>query len=253
MISTGACYRIWFVLIVAINSLLFNLICAEAADLQRPIVGRYAVGQPVFRIKGEPDISAGKIFCVQLKTGKKFLVTALHLIGPAGGGASQFNAEHCARLIRRVDVLPTLATTQTKLIATGEKQLLTAGDLSRVDTRDLRGDLLAFSIGEKCQLTPFKISSKLPVVNTKAYIVTSCSDNKQALFEGSIVESNNNYVAIKLTKPTLLPRVSGAPVIDSNGFIVGMVYGTNNNATYYLNPGASIYLRLSVELSSNGI
>jgi hypothetical protein len=244
-------YRAWSVAFVAFN-LSFNCIGAEAAGSQKPKVGTYAVGLPFFRIKDEQDICAGKIFCVELKNGKKVLVTALHLIGPASGAAKQFTAAQCAGRIRKVDVFPTSAVGKTKPIAIGLKQLLTAGDLSRVDSKDLRGDLLAFSVDDKCQLTPFKISSKQPAVNTAAYIVSSASDNKQDVFEGTITNSTNKYLTIKLKKPILLPRVSGAPVIDSNGIVVGMVYGTNDNATYFLNPGPSIYLRLTIEVSHTG-
>lgn len=203
------------------------------------------VGSPTFRLKSEADVSAGRIFCAELKNGKKVLVSALHLLGPAGGALKQYTAAECIEKIK--EVIVTSGFTRTS-IASGAKQLLKASSVSGVDSRDLRGDLIAFSIGNKNQLTPIKLNGKLPPPNSHAFIIASREDGKQALFEGTITESTSKYIALKFKQNPLIPRASGAPVVDSSGALVGMVFGTNDYMTYYLNPGASIYLRLNTEL-----
>lgn len=203
------------------------------------------VGSPTFQIRSEADITAGKIFCAELKNGKKVLVSALHLIGPAGGLERQYTAAECAKQIRSVKIK---AGFSGQSIGTGGEQLLKNGDISKTNSNDLRGDLIAFVVNPDNQLSPVKLNGKLPRINDRAFIVSCREDGRQALFEGSITESTNKYIAIKLRENTYLPKTSGAPVIDSNGTLIGMVYGTNNSTTYYLNPGASIYLRLNTEL-----
>lgn len=216
-------------------------------SLSKPklVVGKYMVGSPTFRIKSEADITAGKIFCAELKNGKKVLVSALHLIGPAGGNAKQFTAAECAREIRGVRIKDGF---NGESIGTGGEQLLKGGDIKETNSNDYRGDLLAFSVGAGNRLVPVKLSGKLPRLNSRAFIISCREDGKQALFEGSITESTNKYIALKLRQKTYLPKTSGAPVVDSAGMLVGMVYGTNDSTTYFLNPGASIYLRLNTEL-----
>lgn len=99
------------------------------------------VGSPTFRVKDEADITAGKIFCAELKNGKKVLVSALHLLGPAGGALKQYTAADCVKQIRGVDIRSGFRKVS---IGSGGAQLLTTGDVSAVDSGDLRGDLVVF-------------------------------------------------------------------------------------------------------------
>jgi|AGTN01.2.fsa_nt_gi hypothetical protein len=216
-----------------------------AQNTTKPVLGKYMLGSPTFRLKSEADVSAGKIFCAELKNRKRVLVSALHLLGPAGGALKQFTAADCAEQIRGVTIT---SGSSTASIGSGGKQLLTTGNTSAVDSMDLRGDLVAFALGAKCQLTPIKLRGDLPDLNSQAFIISYLEDGRQALFEGTIVESTSKFIAVKLKKTTQIKSASGSPVVDSAGSLVGMIYGTNDRTTYYLNPGASIYLRLNTEL-----
>jgi len=233
-----------FVLVFIVS----GFITCERAIAAAPDLGN-AVGMPEFILKNKETCLAGRMFAVKLRNGKSVLVTPLHLLGPSTGFDQQFTVADCKKSIASVNIRN---LTYTKKIGTTGALLLNTGDLSQLSAKDLTGDLLAFARGPKEVLNPIKMVASLPVKGATVFVCTREQDNpgsKLLYFEGQTSSVGPKVIEIKLKKPLVSQALSGSPVVDEAGSLVGMVYGKDDQGkTFFLNPGAAIYKRLNSEI-----
>lgn len=241
-----------FLLSMTIIALIAILFCATPVSARTPDLGNPTacqVGTAEFHLKNQKPVTAGKAFVVKLNSGQSVLITPLHLIGPSGGFPRQLNAAQCQAQFDKVYVYNLYSG---EIIAEANQQLLSNGDISQAQNADLRGDLLAFKLKRNAKLQPLTLSRNLPREGSDAYLLgedTGRSTRKIQYHEGSVIESKPGYVAVKLKRALRLSALSGSPVVDSKGEVIGMLYGSAaDKQTFYLNPGASISQRLNREL-----
>ena len=227
-----------------------------SSNISAPDIGN-AVGEPTFYLKDGQKFTGGKIFSVYLKTGKSVFVTPLHLVGPSTGFLRQLTAQDCQSQLVRVEIRDFKTG---KLLGIGTKPLLLSGDLSRSNSGDLRGDLLALKASAKCKLQPLKLRESVPALGTPVFLFTNeraaatslvGGDRKVQPFSATVKTTAPGHIVIKMDRAIRLGALSGSPVLDERGFLVGMVYGgREEEGVMMLNPGSSIYSRLNTEIKS---
>ncbi|MDJ1485122.1 hypothetical protein QNI16_31780 [Cytophagaceae bacterium YF14B1] len=164
-----------------------------------------------------------------------FAVTAKHLIVEAGGVTPPIKASELNQLIQVWNLYPRAGMIDTVLIDT----LINTSD-------QIQNDILIFSI-KSLQTSFYPLKPRFQPVNERdtlyvigcPYTEEECRQNKYPI---QFLEANNNLLTFEGMYGIQLRGFSGCPIIDQNGYVVGILTsgGEQNGKNYVIAEAISI-------------
>lgn len=170
--------------------------------------------------QGHTSLQGASCFLIQSKRGKVFLATARHLLGPAGGVEPTVRVDRLDNVLRSWRVFP---RTQPEK-ATQVEQVA----LPNLDAND-RDWLILNVAGSSGSLPakPLRLRQR-PVTEGETVFMVGCSyadsNATQNVYKGIITKRYyKDYWRFDIHPSVELPGFSGAPILDKDGLVVGLV------------------------------
>jgi len=215
----------------------------------KPASAPVVAGHPVFRPEFETTegtIEAGTAFLVKGSDTQNILVSALHLLGPAGGLPDDINPDAIGKCVLKI-TLHDLFVDSNELEFGVEPILIP--DTAPMGEESKYGDVVAFRI-PKDSGKPFVLSKDLPAVNSPVWMFTQLLDGApkdQQLHRGIFTGIEDDFFWVAFDNPNLeLRATSGAPILNSEGEVVainlgggvseGVIFGAGNPVTRFAAP-----------------
>jgi hypothetical protein len=197
-----------------------------------PVVPDRFVLRPSFTTSLGP-VNAGAAFA--LKVGDRtVLVTALHLLGPAGGLKAQVTADRLAEVVQSVGVRGAF-TDDRDPVAVASKVLPIEGAHPMGD--DASGDILVLEpevktgldrlqVHEAPKLAPGSLAAAAPAVGDPVWLAARIGSGETRVHAGKVVELNDKWLFYEFASASLdLAGTNGAPVLNAEGKVVGIQLG----------------------------
>ena len=219
-----------------------------APDLPSPTALR-----PLIRV-GDNNITRGRVFVIRPAGGAKPLaIGAMSLFGPAGGLQRQLDAA----------ALPILASGLINLFDPGKGDMVARAWLNRPmpgarafragqeQQPDATADLVTLRLEPGYNLTPLRLRLDAPSPGAAVWLATPISSEDAPLggmLAAELLRTWDKGMAIRLTDPIELAELTGAPVVDARGSVVGALVGSmrgeDGEELGVINPAASILKQL---------
>lgn len=207
------------------------------------------VGLPEFKLVSGEKFSSGKAFAVRWYRGRSLLLMPLHLLSPEGGCSHYVKP---AEIASEVSHLQVYDLSMRSVLAVAGTPLLKSGASTEQSTGSMSGDLMAFELPPSSRLTPFDMLFALAPVGTKIAILSKAGDSsvQPTCYRGTITRASRTGLIIKLNYPLAALSSSGAPVVDAQNKLVGMVVGVLDDArtTIVAIPSSTMVSRIYAEI-----
>ncbi len=218
---------------------------ASSSTPSAPAV-RDALFSPKFNLKDGRSVEAGKAWCARLSNGQSVLVTALHLLGPAGGLDAQIPA---AKLAAEVDNVELTSLTNGNSAGSTTTVLSKTGHVK--DDDDYSGDMMVFKAPASISATKaFSIADQRAAVGERCWFYT-CLVNESVppqCLPGTVTESSDKRMLVKLDRRVETRATSGSPILDRIGRVIGMLSGHYvDSGDLLCNPGCAISKRIATD------
>ncbi|HEX8551063.1 MAG TPA: tetratricopeptide repeat protein [Abditibacteriaceae bacterium] len=205
-----------------------------------PTILEGIIGRPRFTISEKQTVRAGTGFLAQLSDNRKVLLTARHLLGPDGGMKTKLSDDEVAALqsVKLFDY-------------EGKAEHAIAGKyiaFNKAADEDDKSffDAIAFEISDNDK-PALLLASTLPVAGEPAWIAgqtVGATGNATQLYPATVMGATAEEIVIRAEPSIQLRALSGAPVINREGKVLGMVLSSYGALTL-LNPAATIAARLT--------
>ena len=207
------------------------------------------VGLPEFQMASGEKFSPGKAFAVRWYRGRNLLLMPLHLLSPEGGCSHYVKPSEIAQEVAKLQVYD---LSMRSVLATAGKPVLKSGASTEQSTGSMSGDLLAFELPQSSRLTPFDMLFALAPAGTKVTILSKAGESSSSLtsYRGTITGASRTGLIIKLNYPLTALSSSGAPVVDAQNKVVGMVVGVEDDArtTIVAIPSSTMISRIYADI-----
>jgi hypothetical protein len=162
---------------------------------------------------------------------RKLVITAVHLLGPAGGLPAQITAEQVGEKVKSLAAFD--AFKQGNAIATSKTVLPVAGAAPMTTTA--ANDLLVFEVEEaagldrlsataSASLVPLSLASEPPAVGTAVWLAAPIGDKR--VHPAQVVHLEPGSIFYKFADAALdLTATNGAPVLNAKGEVVALHLG----------------------------
>jgi hypothetical protein len=228
------------------------LTAASAAAICAPIFARAepkpdpnVVMLPTFIFDQRHSITAGVAFTLE-EQGQRFLTTAYHVLGPAGGLQTRIAPRDVPREVKAIVGL-CLGDASTVVLAT---PVLSVVDARSFDEAGGEADVTFANVPGTGGTAGLKLADKLPKVGERVWLFLRLVDrDRPTLYPATVSEATPTYVQYAMDEPSLNLRASsGAPVLNKDGAVVAMHlgYGKKSDALVCIAaPAQAIRERLS--------
>lgn len=208
---------------------LFTLLAVFFTTTALPGMALDQVGLPEFQLASGEKFCAGKAFAVRWYRGRSLLLMPLHLLVSESGYPNSVSPAELASGVAKLQVLD---LSMRSVLATAGKPVLKTGASTGQNTGSMSGDLMAFELPSSSRLTPFDLLFALAPAGTKVTILSKASQSSSSLtsYRGTITGASRTGLIIKLNYPLTALASSGAPVVDAQNKVVGMVVGVEDDA-----------------------
>lgn len=189
--------------------------------------------RPRFWVAGNKPYQAGTGFVTTYANGKgQMLVTALHLLGPAGGMNPQIPA---AQLRQRVQRVRGERFSDDAVIVDADLAVTSSGFPLNA-SGNARGDVTAFRVVKNLGATVMKLAARNPRAGEWVWLVgDEYKNNPQSLrpYPAQVTGVDENGLELRLANSFDLTGFSGAPVVNSKSEVVGILISGDDkgNAT----------------------
>jgi hypothetical protein len=216
-----------------------------------PFVPDDAIFRPAF-VTREGTYRAGTAFAVSVEAGQlkeTLLLTAMHLMGPSGG---------LRRDIPQTELPEFVKSVRLNEAYSGKKigNALWVISLPKACQSEINFDVAAFKIPDKVKVATLQLAEKQPLVDQPVWLAASViygENPRKMLHKCRVVESGERELVYEYENPNLnLTATSGAPIINSDGRVVGINVRIERQADRLLgraNPSASVRQMLKEALN----
>lgn len=220
--------------------ILFALLGACVELRAEPVPPKNVVYKPTFKTEGH-DFTAGTAFLCQYP-GKNtaVLMTAQHLLGPAGGFPSNVPWDALNQTIKKT----TGVSMDDPSVIINCKQAILLEGAHALDKTGMENDIAVFE-SDATIPTALKLAEISPAVGDRVWLYgRERGGNTLKLFPGTVLKSNRKELDFVFDQNDIrLPGTSGAPVLNASGEVVAINIGGNNRSEKlvgYGNPVSSI-------------
>lgn len=200
---------------------------------------------PTINLNDGRSIVAGKAWCAKLPSGQTALVTALHLLGPAGGLDVQIPPDRVAAAVNSVDLVSIDGNVSARTTTT----LTKSGKIREDD--DCSGDVVFFLAPSSLAASKaFSISRTPAAIGQRCWFFTCLSgDHVARPLSGTVTVSSATRLQVRLDNRVVTQATSGSPIIDQSGNVIGMLSGHyESNGELICVPGCAIAARSSSDI-----
>jgi Fe-S cluster assembly iron-binding protein IscA len=173
------------------------------------------------RFKNDQVLQGASAFLIADDEGRVLAVTARHLLGAAGGIDPGIPVERVGDLLGSWKLHP--RTQPDKAVTLGAPELA-FGDVVLLAVNKRDGELPAQPLRPRGE--PAKVGEKVHLLGCP-YSERDCRQN---VYTGTVQEMRARVFSFRFTPPVNLAGFSGAPVIDSDGAVLGLLTGGGNGA-----------------------
>lgn len=212
-----------------------------------PRLSSRCAARPAILLRDGEQLEAGTAFEVNKPGGGVVVLTALHLFGPEGGLRSDLPPGQLPDLVEEFDLYS--MDYGHRLGRTG-KGLSRSGYPFPSRGADCRGDLAVFSAPEETGLAPLSLAKADSPVGSHVWLVGKAYGDAGAapvLYFATVTEERPDATVILLNEPLDTRGMSGSPVVDNRGELIGMDLGwqeIDGVKHLLLNPVSSIRAHL---------
>lgn len=183
--------------------------------------------RPTFQLKDGRTVEAGTAFGATMDGGEPVLLSALHLLGEAGGLDKQIPAEQVPDVVTAVTLFN---MDRSQQIGVAGKGLLREGfPVGAGPTEsDCRGDIIAFQLPQQSGVGVAPLAKENPSFLARVWIVGkefSKTGASADLFPGVVWMPTHKNIVVMMLSSFDLSGFSGAPAVNEKGEIVGIVIG----------------------------
>jgi tetratricopeptide (TPR) repeat protein len=219
----------------------------QAAEPKLPV---QAFGHPRFVLK-DKMVSAGTAFLARWDEGDPVLLTAHHLLGPAGGLEKEIPHTEVATAVKSVRLNDFM-----NRFSPGEaKQAMPLTPVAPPTASDESGDMEAFRFAPEAgkELTALPLAAENAAVGEPLWLVGRAQGEKRPGTEGVVlyparaVLSEAKQLMIQMKDPVPGRGFSGAPVVNAKGEVVGMMLSSSEwlDVSFFVcNPVSAMRARL---------
>lgn len=217
----------------AVPGLLMPRSAVAEAPAEAPAVADRFVLRPSFTTSLGP-VNAGSAFAV--KRGERtVLVTALHLLGPAGGLKAQVETARLAEVVQSISVRGAFTGEGKPPVAVATKILAVPGAHPMGD--DAAGDILVFELAQKTgldrlqvrdtpKLAPGALAAAAPSVGDAVWLVAKVRGGDDRAHPAKVVQIDDKWLFYEIHQADLdLAGTNGAPIVNAAGEVVGIQLG----------------------------
>jgi len=181
-------------------------------------------------MKGKKSMIGASSFLITYK-GKSYGVTAKHLIEESGSGY---------RPSIKPSELNTVCASWQMYPRTVERNFIKMGKLLTTND-EMKEDILIFSIEDSSASTLKGLNVRTSLQPPVDVWIVGCpyseEDCKQNLYKASVYTTSNGVIVAENVQPQVDMRgFSGAPVLDENGDIVGVLTGCGDEKYIFITP-----------------
>ncbi|MDG2223059.1 MAG: hypothetical protein P8L85_16885 [Rubripirellula sp.] len=200
---------------------------ASSSSIRPPLVSDGMLFRPTIQTTNGV-IDAGTAFAAEITgSSKTFLLTALHLFGPAGGLSQDMNPADVPRQWEALKLRDCKSRIEHDEVRIDPILLDQTQPLPNVSAQ---GDVAACAVEESgyLRLKPLKISSSVLRPGEKVWLVSEVIGS-QSLVHPAIVEGiEQGWAVYRFDQAIELRATSGAPVVDGRGQVVAVHAGGGN-------------------------
>lgn len=194
-----------------------------------PTVSAGSLFRPTFATT-DGQVDAGTAFAAKTSESQKtFLVTALHLFGPAGGLNQDINASLLPTRWKGISVQDCKSNIVHQNIAMQPVRLAQAKPLPEVSTH---GDVAVCSVENTgyLRLKPWTLATRIPSTGEKVWLVSAVIGSSSLIHPATVEGTEDGWLVYRFDRPVELVATSGAPVIDGSGQVVAVNAGGGEDA-----------------------
>lgn len=189
-----------------------------------PKVAARSALRPYFVVQGGKPYAAGTAVAVRLKAGgSPMLLTALHLVGPAGGYKEDVAPAKLDSVVRQILLIP-FGSRQPAGAARGA--LRKTGEALKEEDTGVGGDIAAFKLDPRSKVNVMALAAGNPSAGEWVWLIGDTFDHEpetQRLFPGRVLVVDDNSTVVKLEQSLSLTGFSGAPVVNVKREVVGLM------------------------------
>lgn len=206
--------------ILALIALFASSVIAHSQQV--PSFPKNFVGIPEFRTT-EGSRSAGTASLVKIAGSfQAYFVTVRHLLGPAGGFAQQVSQEQVPNFVSSISLTQLWGGAHTYNVQGLSVQKTT-------DENDPLFEIAAFKASDANSDDAVTISPTLPSVGSPIWIIAHVRGGVpqgQYMHPAKVTDSGQKWLVCEFDNPQIITNgASGAPVINSEGQLVGVYKG----------------------------
>jgi hypothetical protein len=219
-----------------------------------PVLAQYGEVQQVgileYHFKNGLIGLAGKCFAVRWGS-RTVLLTALHTLCSFDTSGRLIRSTKQSEIGDLLDSVEVKDFDCIRTIDTAGKSLLKRDIPFSYRGANLPGDMVAFELPENSHLSPFNLASSAAPVGTRVWLLSHVFNDRSSRVDrymGTVTGSSSSVLAVKLDQEA--PQASsGAPVVNSNNEVVGMLTDTivGDRKGIVAVPASGLVSRLSQE------
>ena len=183
---------------------------------------------PTFIFDQRHATTAGVAWPVTEK-GKNYLVTAHHVLGPAGGLKTQLTPRDVAKEVKAVASL-CLGDSTTVLLGT---PALFVSKAKLYDGQGGDADVMLTRLPDARGVKPLVLAAESPKKNDPAWLFVRLVDrDRPSLYPATVIDVTPGFIQYKFDDKSLnLRAATGAPILNSAGEVIAMHLGFGSQTT----------------------